>query len=122
MDEVTKDNITKLLNNSRLRDVDDGLFGRCCCKWTGDITETIGQILIATGGILAFAAPTWDLTVLAYVSGSVSVAGIALIRFSSFAMKESKERTDVINRILGDHGITQLADIAIDSAATSGHI
>ena len=115
MDEESKAKIAKLIQNRYLCDIKSGLRARSYCKTTGDFCESFGQILIAATGIVSFASATWNISYLSYIAGSLSTLSIS--KLSSYCMRESKERSDEVNRILTKLGIDNIVNIAIDSAS-----
>jgi hypothetical protein len=117
MEEKVNDEIIKMVNAMYVDDMKTTLFCRCCCKNAADVTETLGHILIAAGAIVSFAAGVWDLSYLSYISGGISVASMSLLKFSSYSMKESKERTMQVNKLLTSLGLKEIPDITFDSTA-----
>jgi len=117
MDADTKNIIVKLVNESNVRDIKNGLRCKYGCKCTADITEVIGQLFIGAAAIISFSAPSFNIDYLSYIAGVCGVIGIVLLKFSSYTMKESKERTDQVNRILTANDIMNIPDITIDSAS-----
>jgi len=111
-------NINKMIDDDYHAGVKRGLAERSCWKTTGDVTETFGHIFIGCSAIIAFAAGFFNIAYLSFIAGSLSTGAILLLKFSSYSMKESKERTDETNRILNKLNIDELVDIAIDSAGT----
>ncbi len=107
--------IIKLINKQNVDDVKSGLKCRGCCKCTGDVCEFLGHILIGVAAIISFAAGIWDLNYLAYISGGLSIGSMSLIKFSAYATKESRERTQEINKILTSVQVqTRIPDISTD--------
>ena len=113
------DRITELINERNYSDIKLGLIGRSGWKLTGDICETLGHILVGIASILAFLAGGLNIQYLSFISGSISIGAILFLKFSSYAMKESKERTEIINRILTKMGINTIVDISFDSTVNN---
>lgn len=109
--------INKMIDEDYLSNVKLGLSSRSCWKFTGDCTETLGHISIGVSAIIAFAAGFFGIGFLSFIAGCFSTGAILLLKFSSYSMGESKERTTEINRILSKLNIDELVDIAIDSAS-----
>lgn len=107
---------TELVEKNYYRDVKYNIISKSACKITGDITEAIAHILMGVTAILAFAAGFYDLRVLSFVADCLGTASLVLLRFSSYCMKESKERTKQVNKLLDRLGISGIPDITIDSS------
>ncbi len=116
MDDKTKADILKVVNANYLDDVITTSRDKYVCKRCSDFFEPIGQILIASGIVVTFAAPSFNVSFLPYIAGSLGVVGSALIKLASYAMKESSERTKELNMLLDSIGIKQIPDIAVNSA------
>jgi len=67
-----------------------------------NFTETLGMLSVGINIILAFSSTTFDDKNYAVYAGIAGTIGIILNQFSSFALKESKERTDEYNKILNE--------------------
>lgn len=101
----------ELIEKSYYSDIEYNLNSKSRWKFIGDLTEALAQILLLVATILSFASGTFDNKILAFVSGAVGVGSIVFLRFSSYAMKESQERTEQVNRILEQLGINKIPDI-----------
>ena len=116
MDENLKNEISKIINEQYASDIKLSLFGRSCCKYTGDITETLAHLLMGFSSLTAFAAGSWpNYTYLSFIAGSLGVTSLVLLKFSSYAMSESKERTLIANKILDKLKLEQIVDISFNS-------
>jgi hypothetical protein len=109
-----KASIGKLIDESNYSDVKMGLVGRSCFKVTADICETIGHLLVGVAAVISFAAGSFNLSYLSFVAGAVSVIAVSLLKFSSFAMAESKSQTTEINKILATLSMSPVVDISSD--------
>ena len=71
-------------------------------KWNrvSQWTESIGQMIAASGVLLSFASGFFDIRYLSFVSGSINVLAIALLRYSKYAEHEMVERTETLNQLL----------------------
>lgn len=99
-----------------LRDLSYNSNSRFRWKVIADLTEALSHILTGISVIFAFSAGFFEHTLLSFISGCFGTCALVLMQFSSYAMKESKERTEQYNMILDKLGISRIADIAIDSA------
>jgi hypothetical protein len=80
---------------------------RSCANWA----EGAGHIFLAAGTVAAFSAGFFATKFVAFVAGGSNVLFYALNRFSSYANRESEERTLVLNRhreFLGDAPLPDL--------------
>jgi len=112
-----REEIIDMIDEQNFYDVELGLFGRSCWKITGDVTETLAHIAIGCAAIIAFAAGFFNISWLSFLAGCFSTGSVILLKFSSYSMHESKERTTETNRILSKMRLDTVVDIAIDSAA-----
>lgn len=114
--ELSKKISKDLLEKTYFNDVKRNLRERCLCKCVGDISEAIAHIFTGVSVVLSFAAGFFDLYILSFLAGCFGTLGIIMLQCSSYSMRESRERTEEINIILERLGISDLPDIAIDSA------
>jgi hypothetical protein len=112
MAQYTKDDFVKLINETNYSTTKWGLCGRFCYKITANVCETIGHILIGVAAVIAFAAGSFNLSYLSFLSGATSVISVSLLKFASFAMAESKEQTDTVNKILTSLNNESVVDIS----------
>lgn len=112
MDKIKKD----LVEKSVYQDIKYNITSKSRWKFIGDFTESLAHIIIFIGSILAFAATSFNIIHLSFVAGSCNVTSLALLRFSSYAMKESSERTIQVNKLLAKIGLKDIPDITIDSS------
>lgn len=112
MSKATKDNVQKMVDDQYIEDVRLGLCSRSCWKITGDVCETMGQVLVCFSAAVSYAAAAWPHIYLSYAAGTITVIGIAFHRFGIYARGESKERTEETNKLLASNNITPLIDIA----------
>lgn len=74
-------------------------------KWwrrIANFTETLGVLCTSANIILAFCASSFDDPKFALYAGVIGTVGMALSKFSSYSINESKERTNELNTILSD--------------------
>jgi len=113
-DNELKCDIIKLIATNYLSDVENMIDGRSRWKRIGDVTETVSKVSTGLTSILAFAAGFFGYTVLSFIAGCFGTISLVLLQFSSYAMNESKEYTNEVNRILSQLGIEEVVDIASD--------
>lgn len=91
----------ELINPDIKEEVIELLKSRKKWKKISNITETMGQVLIAVSTILAFAGGVYDEnTGLAFAAGCVSTTSLALLNFSKYSLGESNERNNLLNSLL----------------------
>ena len=83
----------------------------------GDLCESIANILSGISTILAFSAGFFGNEILSFVAGCCGTCSLVFLHFSSYAMRESKERTQQVNIILTKLGLDKIPDISIDSSS-----
>lgn len=117
---ITQEEVKKIrkdiIQESIYQDLKHNTVSKTMWKKIGDFTETIAHIFIIVGSILSFASGFYKITHLSFVAGCCGVATLSLSRFSSYAMKESSERTIQVNKLLEKIGIEKIPDIVIDSS------
>lgn len=111
MSKATVSDVQKMVDESYVDDVRTGLCSRKCWKITGDVCETLGQLLLCFAASVSYAAGVWPEVYLAYIAGTMCVISLGFHRFGTYAKGESKERTDETNRLLATNNITPLVDI-----------
>jgi len=124
--DITDTATTDLINKIRIElveknyysDVKMNIRSKTIWKFVSDLTEALAHILMGLAAVLSFAAGFFDYTLLSFIGGCFGTSAIVLLQFSSYAMKESKERTERVNKILTKLGIDQMVDISIDSASS----
>lgn len=106
----------ELVETNYYNDVKYNIDGKSKWKIIADVTEALANVLIAVSTVLAFAAGVFDYTLLSFLAGCAGTLAFSLLRFSSYSMMESKERTYQVNLLLKNLRIDPIADITIDSA------
>jgi hypothetical protein len=113
----TQETIVNLVNEQYIEDVKCGLYSRSCYKITGDICETIGKLLVLVSGVLAYSASSWNNNLLSFIAGTMSFVSGGLFVFAAYAMKQSKSRTDTLNKIMTVIGDPPVVDISTNLTA-----
>lgn len=106
-----------VIDPSVLKNIKDTSSASYFWRKIGNVCEALGKLFVGIQGILAFAASTYNMQTLSFISGAMSILAMALFTYSSYSMQESKERTTELNMLLTYKGITNVPNIAIDSAA-----
>ncbi len=105
----------ELVETNYYRDVKYNLASKSRWKIVGDVSEAFANILIVLTSILAFSAGVFNYILLSFIAGCFGTLSLALLRFSSYSMMESRERTQQVNLLLQNLGIDSIVDITIDS-------
>lgn len=121
---AVKNHIMKdLVEPSLVIDVKEMIDNKRNFRITGQAFETISKILLASAGILSFSSGYFNNPILSFVAGSVSTVSLACLQFSSYAFKESKERTKSLNNILRKLNIEPVPATTIeDKGADNGNV
>lgn len=106
----------ELVEKNYYRDVQYNLNSKYRWKIIADVTEAFANIFIAVTAILAFAAGVFNFPLLSFISGCCGTLSFSLLRFSSYSMMESRERTQQVNLLLKNLGLDTIVDITVDSS------
>lgn len=101
--------IKKKINSFMLKDVEDILNWRYRWRMIKSITETLSQICLFSITILSFGSGYFSdsQTNWGFFNGLVGAIGIGLGKFSSYAKKLSKKKTEQVNKILESYDIDE---------------
>lgn len=106
--------VKELVEPAYYDDVKYNINSRNRWKKISDITSAFSQILFGISIIMSFAVGFFDINMLSFISGSIGVSAMVVMKISSYAMNESRERTNQINIILKKLNISEIPDITID--------
>lgn len=120
IDDDTKEKILNLIQETYYNDIEHNLESRKGYKCTADVVKILAQISLFAATIVSFVSGYFTPNILAFVGGGLGTLSLSLLRFSSYSMKESKKRTEIINTILKSLGMKEIVDIAIDSSDKAG--
>jgi hypothetical protein len=85
-------------------------------KKFGDACEAIAKGLTGVSAIFAFASSAIKdfktAEILSFTSGAVGTVSLVLLAYSSYAIRESRQRTAELNGLLNSIGVTPVPDIA----------
>lgn len=101
---------TQLLDVNYYTDIEFNLNSRRRWSLVSDVTECISNVLACMAIILAFAEGFFHIEMLSFASGCVGVASMALLRFSAYALNESRERLHKVNTILTSLKMEKIPD------------
>ena len=101
------DIIKNKINTYMLKDIDDILNWRYRWRLVKTITETLSHLCIFSITILSFGSAYFgdENSNWGFFNGLVGVLSIGLNRFSSYAKKQSKKKTEQVNKILESYEI-----------------
>lgn len=92
-------------------------------KKAGDTCEAVAKGLTGLSTVFAFASSAIRdpriADIFSFTSGSIGTVGLVLLTYSSYATKESRQRTTELNNVLNTIGVTPLPDIALHDIAES---
>jgi hypothetical protein len=108
MDTTKQRILDEIIMPSYYKQVKDLIEYKFTWRKVGNWTETISQVLILVGAVLAFASSTYDMRDLVFTAGVCNVTSLLLKRFSVYAFGESKERIHQVNKVLRHLGIDEL--------------
>tara|TARA_X000000950_G_C13378090_1_gene443220 strand:+ start:27 stop:470 length:444 start_codon:yes stop_codon:yes gene_type:complete len=106
-----KDHIIEKIRETYENDINNGLTERTRCKNIAHLLETTSQFISVGATILAFSAGFYDNKILSFISGCLGSMSLAFLKTATFALNESKERTNTLNQILKKLNIESLPEI-----------
>ena len=107
----------ELVDPNLYNDVKYNIRSKSRWKFIADISETFAQVFLCASVVLSFASGSFDEKILSFIAGAFGACSLSLLLFSSYSMKESKERTTQVNIILKNLGVDAIPDITIDSTS-----
>jgi hypothetical protein len=87
-------------------------------KWRkiANYCEAGSKVLVALSTIITFAAGSYANTDLIFVGGSTNTIALSLLLFSSYATKESSERTEELNSVLRKLQVEEVANLVVNGS------
>jgi hypothetical protein len=113
-DQTLKDKILHELETYYYDDIVHNMNSRRNYKLTSDVMEVMGHVALIFSIIISFSAGYFKYEWLSFLSGCTGVVSVGLFRFSTYTLKESKERTLIVNTILKSLNMNEIVDIAMD--------
>ena len=110
----TRESIKERLNKTIEFDIADTIRWRFIWRKGGDITEGLALITSLISTVLSFSAGAFNTTYLAFAAGCLGSVSLALLRATSYALKESKEREEQLNMLLDKAKIRQVPSLIQD--------
>jgi|TARA_B110000977_G_scaffold39700_1_gene53318 hypothetical protein len=111
----TRENIKKRLNKTIEFDIADTIRWRFIWRKTGDIMEGLSLVTSLISTVLSFSAGAFNVSNLAFAAGCSGSISLALMRATSYALKESKEREEQLNILLDKAKIKQVPSLIYDT-------
>lgn len=98
------------------KEIQEIIRSRYTWKRRSDFVEVISKLLTSISSVLAFASSAIRdpkiADILAFTSGTVGTTGLVLNALSTYAGKESQERTNEVNNLLHSIGVTPIPQIS----------
>ena len=111
--------LSELVEPCYYKDIDEMIKERKTWRAYGNKFETLSKIMIGSSSIISFATGIYDYKILAFVSGITSVLSLTFIQFSTYAFKESKERTIELDKILTSLDIENVPELSDEPEESS---
>ena len=97
------------------QDIEHNIKSKSNWKITSDASNTFSKIISSFAIIVSFASGYFNYSTLSFIAGSLGTVSSVSLQFSTYAMNESRERTQTVNKILEYIGINKIVDISIDN-------
>ena len=107
----TRTRIKEKLNKTIEHDITDTIRWRYIWRKSGNVTEGLSLITSLVSTVLSFSAGAFNHTTLAFAAGCLGSVSLALMRATSYSMKESKEREEQLNILLEKARITSIPSL-----------
>lgn len=102
--------MTELIEPYYFTDVKEMLEDRKSWRNTGDNFSTLSKIFVGLCGVFSFASGNFQNQNFSFIAGTISVLSLVCLQFSSYALKESKRKTDDLNKILTKLNISNMPE------------
>lgn len=112
----TRTRIKEKLNKTIEHDITDTIRWRYIWRKSGNIMEGLSLITSLVSTVLSFSAGAFNHTSLAFAAGCLGSISLALMRATSYSMKESKEREEQLNILLEKARIKRIPSLIQDGA------
>lgn len=103
-----------LLEKSYYDEIRYNIYSKARWKIVADLTDTFAHVFTGISTILAFASGFFNYALFSFLAGCFGTISLVLLKFSSYALDESKERTNEINILLNKLGITEMPNTSVD--------
>ena len=110
--------MTELIEPSYFTDVKEMLEDRKSWRNIGDHFSTISKIFVGLSGVFSFASGNFQNQNFSFIAGTISVLSLVCLQFSSYALKESKRKTDDLNKILTKLNISNIPEFNSENYKT----
>ena len=107
--------VNEILEPSYYQDVKEYVEERKSWRHIGSYFGTISKILVGLSGVSSFASGTYKDENFSFIAGCISVISLVCLQFSSYALKESKQKTIELNKILSKLNISNVPDTSYNS-------
>jgi len=116
-----RDQLRDLVDKAYIQDAIHLIDGRNSWKRVGDSCEAAAKLLSGAATVLSFAASSTNHVWLSFAAGCIGTTSLVVLLFSSYSLKESRERTHQLNAVLGSVGIAPLPTIVSTHTNPAGH-
>ena len=99
------------LNKTIEFDIADTIRWKFIWRKAGNIMEALALMSSLISTVLSFSAGAFNNTLLAFAAGCSGSISLALMRATSYALKESKEREEQLNILLEKSMIKQIPSL-----------
>lgn len=116
IDDSLKEKILNLIHETYYNDIEHNMTSRKGYKCTADVVKILAQVSLFASTIVTFVSGYYTPNILVFIGGGLGTLSLSLLRFSSYSIKESKKRTEIINTILKSLNMKEIVDIALDGS------
>lgn len=113
-EQVKQKILHNFIEKSYEYDIESLINGRRRWKKTGRLFETMSKIFLALGGIISFSSGYFEIGLLSFLSGTVSVISLSFLQFSSFCYLENKKQSNELNITLKKLGLDTVPELSRD--------
>lgn len=105
-----KDILNTVILPEYTKDIKNTVEWRRCWRSTSDITSVVSKLMVLVASGVAFAAGYWQISVISYIAGTVSLVGAGLETFSKHAKEKYTQKQNALNLLAQNLHIAPLPD------------
>lgn len=105
-----KDILNTVILPEYTKDIKNTAEWRRCWRSTSDITSVVSKLMVLVASGVAFAAGYWQIPVISYIAGTVSLVGAGLETFSKHAKEKYTQKQNALNLLANNLHIAPLPD------------
>jgi hypothetical protein len=114
-DHIKEKILHNFIEKSYEYDIESLINGRRRWKKTGRFFETMSKIFLALGSIVSFSSGYFEIGLLSFLSGTISVISLSFLQFSSFCYLENKKQSNELNITLKKLGLDTVPELSRDT-------